>query len=127
MMTAMNATRRAACAATLAMAAVLGVVQGVGSAQTRFVALAGQPNFRDLGGYATSDGHHVRWRQVYRSGLLARLTPADYEKVAALGITLVCDFRSDAERKNAPTNWQAGSRPQFYESHVLNSDAKAGR
>jgi len=125
MNTAFNAAYRTACG-VLAVA-WLGLVPGVGHAQTRFLALAGAPNFRDIGGYSTTDGRHVKWRQVYRSGLLARLTPADYEKVAALGITLVCDFRSDNERKASPTNWQGGIRPQFFESGVVNNSAKTGR
>jgi len=31
----------------------------------RHITLEGQPNFRDLGGYETADGHTVRWGQVF--------------------------------------------------------------
>jgi protein-tyrosine phosphatase len=64
----------------------------------RHIALQGQPNFRDLGGYATADGRTVRWGQVYRSGELPRLTDADVEQLASLDIQTVVDFLTEAER-----------------------------
>lgn len=77
----------------------------------RHLALEGAPNFRDLGGYATTDGRHVRWGQFYRSDDLAALTDADLEKVSALGLKLVCDFRSEAEKQAEPDRLPAGSPP----------------
>lgn len=68
----------------------------------RHIVLEGAANFRDLGGYETADGHHVRWGKFYRSDDLGSLTPADVEKVSALGIELVCDFRSDQEKQAEP-------------------------
>src|SRR5690349_19422488 len=34
----------------------------------RAVPLAQGSNFRDIGGYATTDGKHVKWGRIYRSG-----------------------------------------------------------
>ena len=68
----------------------------------RHLSLDGAPNFRDLGGYATADGRHVRWGQFYRSDDLAALTDADLEKVSGLGLKLVCDFRSQTEKQAEP-------------------------
>jgi protein-tyrosine phosphatase len=68
----------------------------------RRVPLEGAPNFRDLGGYETEDGHHVRWGQVYRSGALADLTEADVATLDDVGINLVCDLRSDSEVEEDP-------------------------
>ena len=68
----------------------------------RHVVLEGAANFRDLGGYATRDGRHVRWGLLYRSDNLSKLTDEDVEKVAALGIRLVCDFRGCSEYEKAP-------------------------
>ena len=45
--------------------------EGVGA---RHVPLEGQPNFRDLGGYRTTDGRMLKWGEVYRSGELGQLT-----------------------------------------------------
>jgi len=63
----------------------------------RHIALTGQPNFRDLGGYATTDGRHVKWRAVYRSGELSQLSEDDVGKLGALGIKSVVDLRSPEE------------------------------
>ena len=57
----------------------------------RHLALEGAPNFRDLGGYETSDGRHVKWGEIYRSDNLAHLTDSDLAKVSGLGIRLVCE------------------------------------
>ena len=73
----------------------------------RLLPLEGGRNFRDLGGYPAADGRHVRWGRVFRSGMMANLTDADYDYLSALGIRVVCDFRSDAERAAEPTNWRA--------------------
>ena len=46
--------------------------------------LEGPVNFRDLGGYETTDGRRVRKRHLFRSDALFRLTEADAEQVAAV-------------------------------------------
>ena len=63
----------------------------------RQIQLAGQNNFRDLGGYETLDGRRVRWRRLYRSGGLSELSDGDLEKLAELGIRTVVDLRGEAE------------------------------
>ena len=77
----------------------------------RHVALEGAANFRDLGGYATEDGHTVKWGLLYRSDNLAKLTDADLEKVSGLGLELVCDFRSEAEKQAEPDRLPAANPP----------------
>ncbi|HEX5586879.1 MAG TPA: tyrosine-protein phosphatase [Acidimicrobiia bacterium] len=54
-------------------------------------------NFRDLGGYPTADGGHVRWGTLYRSDTLHRLTDADAQVFRALGLHTVIDLRSVTE------------------------------
>lgn len=68
----------------------------------RRLPLRGADNFRDLGGYATADGRHVRWGRVYRSNALADLTGSDLAYLARQRIRLVCDFRTAAERGKNP-------------------------
>lgn len=63
----------------------------------RHIPLSGQPNFRDLGGYQTADGRHVKWGVVYRSGELSQLSEADVGKLGELGIKSVVDLRSPQE------------------------------
>lgn len=64
----------------------------------RHLALQGASNFRDLGGYATTDGRTTRWRHIFRSNHLGQLTPADIEIVRALGVRSAFDFRGVEER-----------------------------
>jgi len=74
----------------------------------RHISLEGTSNLRDIGGYQAADGRQVRWRTIYRSGAMFRLTKRDWQWLAERGILAVCDLRSDAERALAPTQWQAG-------------------
>src|ERR1700759_867944 len=63
--------------------------------------LQGASNFRDLGGYATADGHTVRWRQIFRSNHLGHLTETDVGVVRELGVKHAFDFRGTDERRAA--------------------------
>ena len=63
----------------------------------RQIELAGQKNFRDLGGYEAADGRHVKWRHLYRSGELSELSTADVARLADLGIRTVVDLRAETE------------------------------
>lgn len=83
------------------------LVQGA-DGQTHAVAerelpLQQSSNFRDVGGYVTSDGRTVRWGKVFRSGALPLLTESDYSLVKDLHIGAIVDLRSLEEREVAPT------------------------
>jgi protein-tyrosine phosphatase len=73
----------------------------------RVVRLQGATNFRDLGGYRTRDGRQVRWRRLFRSDHLGRLTADDEAMLAALGLQQVLDFRGDQERAAMPNRLAA--------------------
>jgi protein-tyrosine phosphatase len=66
-------------------------------APERHVVLDGQPNFRDVGGYETTDGRMVKWGEVYRSGELPRLSDEDVAKLDALDIRTVVSFLTEKE------------------------------
>jgi protein-tyrosine phosphatase len=66
----------------------------------RHLNLSGATNFRDLGGYPTSDGRTVRWRQIFRSNHLGHLTDVDAATLRQLGVRSAFDFRG-AEERNA--------------------------
>ena len=70
-------------------------------APTRMVDLEKQSNFRDLGGYTTSDGRKVKFGEVYRSGRLSELTDADVERLAELELASVVNFLTEGELKTA--------------------------
>jgi protein-tyrosine phosphatase len=63
----------------------------------RLVALEAVHNFRDLGGYKTSDGRTTKWRTLFRADGLYRLTPGDVVLLEPLGLRTVIDLRSDTE------------------------------
>ncbi|MBA2935524.1 tyrosine-protein phosphatase [Sphingomonas sp. CGMCC 1.13654] len=73
--------------------------------------LTGAPNFRDLGGYTTRSGGHVRRGKIYRSSQLSRLTDTDIETVQALSLSATIDLRCAQERAAQPT--AAGARSAF--------------
>jgi protein-tyrosine phosphatase len=68
----------------------------------RLLRLQGATNFRDLGGYAGREGRSVRWRRLFRSDHLGRLTQADHASLAQLRLHGSIDFRGLAERAASP-------------------------
>lgn len=76
------------------------------------VDLVGAKNFRDVGGYATTDGRTVRTGVVYRSAKISNLTDADLRRLAELGITLDVDLRNVVERYEEPDRVPPGARYQ---------------
>jgi protein-tyrosine phosphatase len=68
----------------------------------RRLPLEGAHNFRDLGGYETSEGLRVRWGALYRSDKLSELSDDDVAYLSRLSLQRVIDFRSDGERTRDP-------------------------
>lgn len=68
----------------------------------RKVNLQGAFNFRDLGGYKTTDGKTVKWGKLFRGEELGHLTDADIKIVQSMGIKSNVDYRTDAEVKAMP-------------------------
>lgn len=64
---------------------------------TRQVGLEGAKNVRDLGGYATEDGHTVKWGVAFRGDHLGALNEADAAKLETANISDVVDFRLEEE------------------------------
>ncbi len=65
----------------------------------RHIRLQGIRNFRDLGGYATTDGRTIRWGLLYRSGNLSQASDADLAYLSSLRLKLVFDFRMPSENR----------------------------
>lgn len=86
----------------------------------RKLPLQGATNFRDLGGYKTSDGHTVKWGKLFRSDELAGLTKEDAVYLQTAGLKTIVDFRTDAEVKSKPDPTLTGVNylhiPAFKES-----------
>ena len=71
----------------------------------RLIGLEGARNFRDFGGYPVDGGGRIRRGRLYRSNRLSKLTPADLDRLAGLGITTIFDLRARREREADPTVW----------------------
>lgn len=59
----------------------------------------GSHNFRDLGGYPLPGGRQVRSGRLFRSDHLGRLTDADQDLLAHIGLRTVVDLRREEERE----------------------------
>lgn len=69
---------------------------------TQHIELQGARNFRDLGGYTTSDGRRVKTGLLYRADSLAELTESDLHRLQALHLRTIYDFRTSDEARQAP-------------------------
>ena len=65
--------------------------------QQRILDLVGAYNFRDLGGYPTTDGRRTRWGRVFRSDTLQELTDTDINVLRQLGLATIVDLRTPTE------------------------------
>jgi protein-tyrosine phosphatase len=69
----------------------------------RVLPLAGGRNLRDLGGYPTTDGRRVKRGLLFRSGVLSGLSADEAAYLRDLGMQVICDLRTPAERAAQPT------------------------
>lgn len=77
-----------------------GVYSGV--VANRVIDMNNIKNFRDIGGYFTSDNRQMKWGQIYRSANLSNATLYDQERIRRLGIKTVIDFRSERTARKLP-------------------------
>lgn len=73
-------------------------------------------NFRDYGDYATAAGRHIAPGRLFRSGHQARVSEADLNRLAALGLATVVDLRRPSERRDQPSK-----RPPGFAGAVIES------
>lgn len=72
------------------------------SVSNRFFEFDSIQNFRDLGGYMSSNKHRLRWGKIFRSGSFTRMTERDKAQIESLGLKTVMDLRSrDAKSDNS--------------------------
>ena len=72
--------------------------------------ISSMPNLRDAGGHRTAGGATMRPGLLYRSDHIAELSPADTSALAGVGIKVVYDLRTDAERAMQPGDCIPGAR-----------------
>ncbi|MFE7311759.1 tyrosine-protein phosphatase [Streptomyces sp. NPDC057555] len=88
----------------------------------RSLHLESAPNFRDAGGYRTTDGRWVKMGVLYRSNGLHDLSDADLAKLQRLGIRVDLDLRMPGERAKSPDRVPAGAR--YVSADVLGGDVQ---
>lgn len=81
----------------------------IADSSSREIKLQGSVNFRDIGGYITKSGKHVKTAVIYRSAALNTLTETDVEKLSSLHLKYDFDFRGPFEVKTAPDKIPAGT------------------
>jgi protein-tyrosine phosphatase len=79
----------------------------INDSSKRQVVLQGAANFRDIGGYATKDGLHVKWGKIFRSADISKLTDQDLTVLQNKNIDYVVDLRGTDESKKAPDRLNA--------------------
>lgn len=101
------------------LAAADGTTRIVGE---RRPAVEGAPNLRDLGGYATPAGRHVKWGQVFRSSNLSRLTENGVEFIRNLGIRRVYDLRTESEVLKMPNRFPDSADASYHRLPIQHGD-----
>ncbi|WP_327253298.1 tyrosine-protein phosphatase [Streptomyces sp. NBC_01244] len=76
----------------------------------RLIKLDGTTNFRDAGGYRTTNGQWVKMGEIYRSDALNKLTENDLAKLQRLRVKTVFDLRMESERTTDVDKVPAGAR-----------------
>lgn len=70
--------------------------------ETRLLPIEKGINFRDLGGYQTTDGRTVKWHKLIRSASLNELSLKDQAFLKQYGLKTIVDFRSPEEAEKEP-------------------------
>lgn len=83
-------------------------------------------NFRDLGGYPTSDGRQVRWRTLFRSDALHALTSGDVRQLTEIGLSDIVDLRSSFELNNEGRGLLGKEPIAFHHTPLFDGDPQAG-
>ena len=70
-------------------------------------------NLRDIGGYRTVDGRQTRWRLLFRSDSLHRLTPESQRALLAYGVRTIIDLRYREELVDSPSVFAQSSAVNY--------------
>ena len=73
----------------------------------RRIDIGGTLNFREIGGYRSTDGRTVKRGQVFRSDHLNNVTDEGRESMTSLGIRTIVDLRFPVERERQPSHGPA--------------------
>jgi len=80
----------------------------------RYIDIPGAHNLRDLGGYVTKDGRQIKWRKIFRGGIMSGIDMNAPDQMRALKLCSICDFRTIAEQTASPDRWYELDRLNRY-------------
>ncbi len=93
----------------------------------RLLPLVGAYNFRDLGGYPTSDGRTTRWGRLFRSDTLHELNDDDLAVLRDLDLASVIDLRTPTEVERVGRGLLGSEPVQYVNLSVLTDEGGEGR
>ncbi|GCE29315.1 hypothetical protein KDA_47990 [Dictyobacter alpinus] len=82
-------------------------------------------NARDIGGYATLDGHTTRWKTVLRADSPNELTSAGQRLLLAYPVRTIIDLRRTTELRRAPSIFVDGRGVRYLNISLLEDERKA--
>jgi protein-tyrosine phosphatase len=89
----------------------------------RLVPLVGAYNFRDLGGYPTTDGRATRWGRLFRSDTLHELTDEDVVLLRRVGLASIIDLRTPSEVERGGRGLLSSEPIRYVNVSVLQGEA----
>ena len=92
---------------------------------SRHLRLEGGYNFRDVGGYPTSDGRRTRWQVLLRSESPARLTRRSREALVEYGLRTVVDLRGAVELEVNPYDPSAWPPLDYLHHNMIGDEMMA--
>jgi protein-tyrosine phosphatase len=93
----------------------------------RILPLAGASNFRDLGGYPTTEGGLVQWGRLFRSDALHELTEGDIALLRDIGLRSVIDLRMGVEVERTGRGLLGAETAAYFHLSVIDEDAGESR
>ncbi len=85
----------------------------------RHLDLEGAYNIRDIGGYETSDGRHVRLHKLFRSDSLHKLTESSQKTLVGEGLRTVIDLRQTVSAEGQPNVFADSSEVTYHHLNVM--------
>ncbi|MDF2536128.1 MAG: protein-tyrosine-phosphatase [Bacillales bacterium] len=89
---------------------------------SRRVLLKNVSNMRDLGGYATEDGHLTQFGRFYRSNVPAILSEEEVDYLKGVGIQTIIDLRTTSEVERVPNQLSTDDFFDYVHVSVMDGD-----
>lgn len=86
----------------------------------RFYEFEDIQNFRDIGGYNTSDGKQVKWGKLFRSGEFTKISKNDTQELEKLKLKTTIDLRASLAQQTRKDVIQTPNRYEIYISGASN-------